>query len=718
MTDTPRTVSSRATLGSLAPARRILVTSALPYANGHIHLGHLVEYIQTDIWVRFQRMRGERVLYVCADDTHGTAIMIRARQEGRSEEELIAAMNVAHRRDFAGFQIAFDHYGSTHSNRNREYCAQIWSALRSEGFVVEREVIQLFDPKAGVFLADRFVKGRCPRCDTPDQYGDSCDHCGSTYSPTELKDPVSTLSGARPELKSALHLFVQIEKLRAFLTEWTQAPGRLQPEIANYLKGHFLVDELRDWDVSRPAPYFGFEIPDSPGNYWYVWFDAPIGYLAATSEWCDAHGEDFDAWWRSDNTEIYHFIGKDIVYFHTLFWPAMLHAAGFPLPKRVQVHGFLTVNGEKMSKSKGTFVQASTYLEHLDPAYLRYFYASKLGSKMDDLDLNLEELAAKVNADLVGKVVNLASRTARFVKDSGLSEDYPEDGGLFREAAAGGLAIAEAYEACDSARAMRLIMGFADRANEYIDREEPWKLKKQPDKAQALRDVCTVALNLYWQLVVYLAPVLPKLAEQSERLLGGSLASFDAATRPLLGTPVAEFEHLMQRVDPKKLEAVMAATRDAATDAAARAVASGASIDSGASLSTAARVESGREFEDDGAPLASEPLASECSFEDFAKVDLRVARVLTAAVIPEASKLLRLTVSLGGGTTREIIAGIKSAYAPEALVGRLVVVVANLAPRKMKFGVSQGMVIAAGPGAAEIYVLAPDSGAKPGQRVH
>ena len=695
-------------------ARRILVTSALPYANGPIHLGHLVEYIQTDIWVRFQRMRGSRVIYMCADDTHGTAIMIRARQEGRSEEDVIRDMNEAHRRDFAGFQIAFDHYGSTNSQRNREYCAEIWSALRKNDFVVEREVTQLYDPKAGVFLADRFVKGICPKCSTPDQYGDSCDHCGSTYSPTELKNPVSTLSGAVPELKSAPHLFVKIDKLRGFLTDWTQEPGRLQPEIANYLKGHFLADELRDWDVSRPAPYFGFEIPDAPGHYWYVWFDAPIGYMAATREWCDAHGETFDAWWRSQDTEIYHFIGKDIVYFHTLFWPAMLHASGFPLPKRVQVHGFLTVNGEKMSKSKGTFVQASTYLEHLDPAHLRYFYASKLGSKVDDLDLNLEEFVAKVNSDLVGKVVNLASRTARFAKESGLSAAYPEDGGLFRDAATRGEEIAEAYESCDFARAMRLIMALADRANEYIDREEPWKLKKQPEKAESLRDVCTVALNLYRQLIVYLAPVLPKLAEQSQKLLGASFERFDAAQEPLLGTAIGEFEHLMQRVDPKKLEAVVAATRDAASEALAVKAAA-----TPASEATAAASDPSPSLPvDDGTALASEPLAAECSIDDFNKVDLRVARVISAEAIPEANKLLKLTVSLGGDVTRTIFAGIKAAYTPEALVGRLVVVVANLAPRKMKFGSSEGMVIAAGPGASEIYVLAPDSGAKPGQRVH
>ena len=396
---------------------RILVTSALPYANGPIHLGHLVEYIQTDIWVRFQKLRGQRCVYVCADDTHGTAIMIRARKEGIREEDLIARMQQAHLADFTGFQIEFDNYGSTHSPENRAFCEEIWQALRRDGLVSEKEVEQLYDPVAGTFLADRFVKGTCPKCKTPDQYGDSCVNCDTHYDATDLIDPKSTLSGATPEIRKAKHLFVNIERLHGFLDQWAAHSGALQPEIANYLKGHFLHEPLRDWDVSRPAPYFGFEIPDSPGNYWYVWFDAPIGYIASTKQWCDRHGEQFDDWWRSAETEVHHFIGKDITYFHTLFWPAMLKTAGFNLPKKVHIHGFLTVNGKKMSKRDGTFVQAATYLEHLDPAYLRYYYASKLGSNVEDLDLNLDEFLNKVNADMVGKFVNLASRTANFVQE-------------------------------------------------------------------------------------------------------------------------------------------------------------------------------------------------------------------------------------------------------------------------------------------------------------
>ncbi len=672
--------------------RRILVTAALPYANGHIHLGHLVEYIQTDIWVRFQRLRGNRALYICADDTHGTAIMIRARQEGRDPEAMIEDMSVAHQKDFADFQIAFDNYGSTHSEENRALCHEIWAAIRKAGLVTEKDVTQLFDVEHGTFLADRFVRGTCPKCKTADQYGDSCEKCMSTYSPTDLIDPISTLSGGTPEVRTAKHLFVQVEQLHDFLTDWTQAPGKLQPEIANYLKGFFLCEKLRDWDISRPAPYFGFEIPDAPGNYWYVWFDAPIGYIASTVQWCEKHREKLHDWWRSDKTEVRHFIGKDIVYFHTLFWPAMLKTAGFSLPTRVQVHGFLTVNGEKMSKSKGTFVLARTYLEQLDPAYLRYFYASKLGTRPDDIDLNLDELVARVNSDVLGKVVNLASRSARFVRDAGLSAQYPEDEGLFEAAAKVGTEIADAYENADYARAMRGVMALADRANEYVDRRQPWTLKKDPTKTQELQDVCTVILNLYRQLVIYLAPVLPKLATDSGKLLNTEIANWSDAATPLVGTPIAEFSHLMQRVDPKKVQAVVEASRAVEAEPAPASAGSG--------------------------PLADEPLAEECSIDDFGKVDLRVAEVVRAEAVPKANKLLKLTLSLGGGVERTAFAGIKAAYAPEDLVGRKVVLVANLAPRKMKFGVSEGMVVAAGPGGKDVFLLSPDDGAQPGQRVH
>ncbi|HEX9619461.1 MAG TPA: methionine--tRNA ligase [Polyangiaceae bacterium] len=679
--------------------RRILVTSALPYANGHIHLGHLVEYLQTDIWVRFQRSRRHRVTYVCADDTHGTAIMIRARQEGRSEVELIGDMQKAHERDFAGFQIRFDNYGSTHSEHNRRLCAEFWRALRGAGLIVEREVTQLFDPDAGVFLADRFVKGKCPNCGAPDQYGDSCERCGAAYSAVDLVEPKSTLSGATPELKSSNHLFVELEKRHAFLTEWVGGADHLQPEIANYLKGHFLSEPLRDWDVSRPAPYFGFEIPDAPGHYWYVWFDAPIGYLASTEDYCQRTGASLDDFWRSGDVEIHHFIGKDITYFHTLFWPAMLKTAGFSLPRRVQVHGFLTVNGEKMSKSKGTFVKASTYLEHLDPAYLRYYYASKLTPRVDDIDLNLEEFVTKVNADLVGKVVNLASRTARLVDR--LSDAYPEDGGLFARGREQGEEIAAAYEACDFAKAMRLVMALADRANEYIDRAEPWKLRKDAARAAELRDVCTIALNLYRQLVVYLAPVLPELAQQSAELLNEPLDRWEIAAAPAVASSIQPFKPLLLRIDAKDVARIVEA-----------------SVDAGAEAAPAEAASTSDGFADDGAALAAEPLASECSLEDFQKIDLRVARVVSAEAVPEARKLLKLTVSLGGAERRTVFAGIKAAYAPESLLGRLVVVVSNLKPRKMKFGVSEGMVVAAGPGESEVFLLSPDAGAKPGQRLH
>jgi methionyl-tRNA synthetase len=707
--------------------RQILVTAALPYANGHIHLGHLVEYIQTDIWVRFQKLRGHRCIFLCADDTHGTAIMIRARQEGRSEEALIADMRDAHIRDFAGFDIEFDNYGSTNSPANRELCATVWAGLRRAGLVAEQDVSQLYDVAAGTFLADRFVKGTCPKCGAADQYGDNCEKCGATYSPGDLKDPLSTLSGTKPELRSAKHLFVRIESLHDFLAEWTQSGEHLQPEVANYLKGHFLGEPLRDWDVSRPAPYFGFEIPDSPGNYWYVWFDAPIGYMASLAEWCERTGERFDDWWprteqasgrrelpdqspRDSQTlrgqtpharhtagavEIHHFIGKDITYFHTLFWPGMLRAAGFKLPDRVNIHGFLTVNGEKMSKSKGTFVRGRTYLDHLDPSCLRYYYASKLTPKLDDLDLNLEEFVSKVNADLVGKVVNLASRSAKFVQETGLSDPYPHDGGLFARAAAEGDAIASAYDVRDYNTAMRLIMALADRANKFIDDLAPWTLRKNPDRADDVRNICSISLNLFRQLAVYLAPVLPRLAQQAGELLNAPITSWGDSQQPIGGRRVNQFQHMLKRIEPEQVSKMIADSHEAPAAAEPPAAVDGP------------------------AALAAEPLVAETiSIDEFSKMDLRVARVVAAEDVQESNKLLMLTVTFGGDVSRTVFAGIKGVYQPESLVGRLVIVVANLAPRKMKFGTSEGMVLAAGPGGKDIYILSPDSGAVPGQRVH
>ena len=680
--------------------RRILVTSALPYANGHIHIGHLVEYLQTDIWVRFQKLRGHDCRYFCADDTHGTAIMIRARNEGRSEQELIRAMSQAHQQDFAGFGIAFDHYGSTDSDANRAVCEDLWRGVRAADLVEERTVQRFFDPTAGIFLADRFIKGGCPRCQAIDQYGDSCDRCGATYAATEVIEPRSTISGATPELRDSQQLFIVIEKLHEFLEEWTQSGRHLQNETANYLKGHFLSEPLRDWDVSRPAPYFGFEIPDAPGNYWYVWFDAPIGYIASCKEWCAANGEDFGRWWgpateANAGVEIHHFIGRDIVYFHTLFWPATLQAAGYRLPDRVHVHGFLTVDGEKMSKTKGTFIQAATYLEHLDPAYLRYFYASKLNGRDENIDLNLEEFANKVNADLVGKVVNLASRTAKFVAGQELCADYPDDDGLFAAGAAEGAAIAAAYEHGNFAEAMRRIMALADAANEFVERAQPWTLKKDPARADELRRVCSIALNLFRQLVVYLTPVLPRLSEQTEELLGVAIDHWDDAARPLTGTPVAAFKHLLQRVDSKRVAAMVAASTDATAETAAAA-----------------------ETADDDTALRDEPVAATCDFDDFMRVDLRVVRIVAAEEVPKSNKLLQVTCSLGGDERRTVFAGIKKAYRPSELIGRLAVLVANLVPRKMRFGTSEGMLVAAGPGGEELFLLAPDSGAVPGQRIH
>lgn len=707
-------------------SRRILVTSALPYANGDIHIGHLVEYIQTDIWVRFQKLRGENCRYFCADDTHGTAITISAKKKGVSEEEFIAEVKKAHIADFSGFGIEFDNYGSTHSPQTRHFCNLIWAKLREAGLVAEREIEQLFDPIEGRFLSDRFVRGTCPKCGKTDQYGDGCE-CGAVYPPTDLIDPKSALSGATPELRKAKHLFVEIEKARDFLEDWINNSNALQPEVANYLKGQFLSDELRPWDVSRPAPYFGFEIPDSPGDYWYVWFDAPIGYIGSTYEWCERTGENIEDWWIDPSTEIHHFIGKDIVYFHTLFWPASLKTAGFNLPKKVHVHGFLTVDGEKMSKSKGTFILARTYLKHLDPSYLRYFFASKTSSRVDDVDLNLEEMELKVNADLVGVVVNLASRTAKFANMTGLSSAYPEDGGLFAEAASKSEEIANAYEERDFGKAIRTILECGYRANQYVENQAPWTLKKEWSKLEKdenaaqesrdaakkkLQDVVTVSLNLFRQIVVYLSPILPDLAKKTEELLNTKIENWNDAQSPILGSAVNEYKHMMTRVPKEGILAMIEESKETLkpmeqTDQECP-VASNAEETTGIAP-----------WFDSPQSLIDEPLCETITIDDFMKVDLRVGRIIEAEEVKEARKLLKLIISLGGTETRQVFAGVKAAYPePEKLIGRLVVFVANLQPRQMKFGLSEGMVVAAGPGGPDVFLTAPDEGAKPGMRLH
>ena len=691
--------------------RKILVTSALPYANGEIHIGHLVEYLQTDIWVRFQKLRGNDCRYFCADDTHGAAITISAKKRGVTEEEFIAEVSRNHQKDFADFGIVFDHYGSTNSPQSRRFCDEIWTAIRAAGLVAEREIEQLYDTEAKTFLADRFVKGTCPVCGKTDQYGDNCE-CGAVYSPSELINPVSTISGTKPEIRKATHLFVELEKLHSFLDDWTEKSGALQSEITNYLKGQFLSDALHPWDISRPAPYFGFEIPDSPGNYWYVWYDAPIGYIGSTLQWCEKNGENNDDWWKNPKTEIHHFIGKDITYFHTLFWPAMLKTAGFTLPTKVHIHGFLTVDGEKMSKSKGTFIKARTYLNHLNPSYLRYFFASKTSSRVDDLDLNFDEFETKVNADLVGNIVNIASRTAKFAGPSGLAEIYPDDGGLFLAAAEKSEEIAAAYEDRDFIKALRLILECGYAANKYIEENAPWSIRKEitalekdpsagEEKKKAavlkLQNAVTVSLNLFRQIIIYLSPILPDLKTKTEKLLNCRLTTWDDVKVPLLGTGVAEYKHMMSRV-PKEEIAAMIEESKAENESAE---------------------ENGDRWNDSGEPLEKEPMSETITIDDFLKVDLRVGRVIEAEQVKEARKLLKLKISLGGGQTRQVFAGIKAAYPePEKLVGRLIIFVANLQPRQMKFGLSEGMVVASGPGGEEVFLTFPDEGAKPGQRLH
>ncbi len=679
--------------------RQILVTSALPYANGSIHLGHLVEYIQTDIWVRFQKMRGHDCRYMCADDTHGTAIMLRAEKEGITPEALIGRVWDEHTRDFAGFHIGFDHYYSTHSEENRALASKIYLALKAAGLIDVKTIAQMFDPVKNLFLPDRFIKGECPKCGAADQYGDNCEVCGATYSPTELKNPVSAVSGATPVHKDSEHYFFKLGDCEAFLREWTTS-GTLQNEAANKMQEWF-ASGLANWDISRDAPYFGFEIPGAPGKYFYVWLDAPVGYMASFAKYARDNGLDFDAWWGQDSkTELVHFIGKDILYFHALFWPAMLKFSGHRLPTAVYAHGFLTVNGQKMSKSRGTFITAASYLETgLNPEWLRYYFAAKLNGSMEDIDLNLDDFVARVNSDLVGKFINIASRTAGFIhKNFGgkLADqiDHPEWLNGFQAAAA---SIADHYEARDFGRALREIMALADRANQFVADEKPWELAKQPDAVARLHQVCTIALNAFRLLTLYLKPVLPRLAQEVESFLAIEPLAWDHAHTLLLGHRINEYAHLMTRIDPKSLTAMVDANRQ--------------------NLEPTPAPVRHAEAQAHAAQPAAVAIADTISIEDFAKIDLRIARIAHAEHVEGADKLLRLTLDLGDLGTRQVFAGIKSAYAPETLVGRLTVMVANLAPRKMKFGMSEGMVLAASGDAPGLFILSPDSGAQPGMKV-
>jgi len=678
--------------------REILVTSALPYANGPIHIGHLVEYIQTDIWARFQKMRGHRCLYVCADDAHGTPIMLRARQEGMEPEALIERMAAEHKADFAGFRIGFDNYHSTHSAENRHYACLIYARNRDKGHIGSRTITQAYDPVEGIFLPDRFIKGECPKCGAADQYGDNCEVCGASYSPAELKNPYSAISGAKPEERESEHYFFKLGDFADMLARWTKS-GSLQQEVANKL-GEWFAAGLKEWDISRDAPYFGFEIPDHPGKFFYVWMDAPIGYMASFQNLCDrTEGLDFDAFWGPESTaELYHFIGKDIIYFHALFWPAMLHGAEFRTPTAVFAHGFLTVDGQKMSKSRGTFIKARTYLDHLNPEYLRYYYAAKLGPGVEDIDLNLEDFAQRVNADLVGKVVNIASRCAGFIaKHSGglLSAD-PGEPGLLAEFARAGASIADAYERRELSRAAREIMALADRANQYIDDKAPWVVAKDETRRQELQAICSVGLNLFRILIGYLRPILPGTAAAAEDFLRIPPLTWSALDQPLRDHEIGGFKPLMTRVEPKQIAAILEASKEVVA------------ADKAAAVTPAEPPAS--------APLARDPIAETIEYEDFAKIDLRIARITAAELVEGADKLLALTLDLGG-ETRRVFAGIRAAYDPQDLPGRLTVMVANLAPRKMRFGVSEGMVLAAGPGGKDIFLLSPDAGAEPGMRV-
>jgi methionyl-tRNA synthetase len=673
----------------MTTARKILVTSALPYANGSLHLGHLLETIQTDIWVRFQKARQQECLYVCADDTHGTAIMLKAEQLGITPEQLIADVRQEHEQDFAGFLIGFDHYHSTHSEENRHYSELIYNRVNDLGLIKTKAITQAFDPEKNLFLADRYIKGSCPKCKAEDQYGDNCEACGATYSPMDLLNPVSVISGATPIAKQSEHFFFDLPACTDFLKQWTRA-GHLQEEVANKM-AEWLDGGLQAWDISRDAPYFGFEIPNAPGKFFYVWLDAPVGYMASFQYLCQQNDLNFTEYWNpTSDTELYHFIGKDIINFHALFWPALLHNSGFRTPTQIFAHGFLTVDGKKMSKSRGTFIRAQSYLKHLQPEYLRYYFATKLSDGVDDIDLNLTDFVQRVNSDLVGKLVNIASRCAGFITKAGgtLSShlDAPE---LWQRTIAQSAHIASLYEKRQFGHAMREIMALADEANQYINDKAPWVLAKEGHQFAAL-DVCTMGINLFRVLMIYLQPVLPVTAQKATAFLNSDLAWKDNI-QPMLNHSILPFEAMMQRVDMKQVEAMLAEEKPAESSAAKK-------QDKKVTAPT-----------DDG-------IAPTIEIDDFAKIDLRVAKIIDAQHVEGADKLLQLTLDLGK-EQRNVFAGIKSAYQPEQLIGRLTVMVANLAPRKMKFGMSEGMVMAAGPGGKDIFLLTPDSGAQPGMRI-
>jgi len=669
--------------------RKILVTSALPYANGPIHLGHLVEYIQTDIWVRFQKQRGQQCYYVCADDTHGTPIMLRADKEGITPEDLIARVGKEHLADFTEFGVAFDHYHSTHSEENRVLSALIYQRLRDAGHISSRTITQAYDPVKNMFLPDRFIKGDCPKCGARDQYGDNCEACGATYSPTELKNAVSAISGAKPVEKESVHYFFNLTDFEGMLGDWINDGDHLQPEVRNKM-AEWLEGGLQQWDISRDAPYFGFEIPDAPGKYFYVWLDAPIGYMASFKYLSDNRGLNFDEFWAQDSdAELYHFIGKDIIYFHALFWPAMLHGAELRTPSAIFAHGFLTVNGEKMSKSRGTFITARTYLDHLNPEYLRYYFAAKLSAGVDDIDLNFDDFTQRVNSDLVGKVVNIASRCAGFLAkrfDGKLAPTCSEPG-LWQDFIDANEMIAHHYETREFGKAMREIMALADKANQYIDEKKPWLIAKEEGQDAELHQVCSMGVNLFRLLAAYLRPVLPQLAANAEEFLNIGPQPWPNLAGPLLDHQLNAFKPLMTRVEADKIAAIVEASKENLEKTPAQ-------------------------------PKAKtcEPIAATIDYDDFAKIDLRIAKIVKAQPIEGSDKLLQLTIDIGD-ETRNIFAGIKTAYAPEDLEGKLTVVVANLAPRKMRFGVSEGMVLAAGPGGKDLWVLSPDAGAQAGMRV-